>query len=124
MSGNNTFKLYRNKNSLSRKNTRMLNGGDTETKGNKLGWWERNVLEKDPSSDIVLTINDLFHKRPDLVAFQYYRKASLFWLVLQYNNIVDVEEEFVRGAEIIIPNKARALTAFSDETPKTEPRQK
>jgi len=115
---NSEFKLYENKNSLAKPKTRLLNIGEAEVKGNKIGWWERETLIKDPSTDITITITDEFHKRPSMVAHKYYGKSILFWLVLQYNNIVDVEEEFLKGMEIIIPSKARALSEFSGKNPK------
>lgn len=91
----------------------MLNGGETEIKGNKLGWWERKPLPKDDSTDIILEINEEYSKRPHLVAFDFYGLVTLTWLVLQYNDIVDIEEEFVRGKTIILPSRSRALTLLT-----------
>lgn len=115
MAGNNNFELYSNKNSLAKSKSRMLNGGHTEIKGNKLGWWERRGLPKDPSSDIRLGITNTYHKRPDLVSFDFYGTTTLTWLVLQYNNIVDINEEFILGKEISIPSKNRALSELSSK---------
>lgn len=109
---NNKFKLFPNKNSLSKKYTRMLNGGETEIKGNKLGWWERKPFEKNISTDYIVTIPEIYDKRPDLMAYQVYGKPELFWLVLQYNDIVDIEEEFVSGKEIILPSRIRTLSGL------------
>lgn len=109
---NNRFKLFRDKTSLAKRNSRMLNGGTTETKGDKLGWWERRELRKDTSSDIRITIPEIFSERPDLLAFRIYRRPDLFWLILQYNNIVDIEEEFVAGKEIILPSVDRTLSSL------------
>jgi len=114
----NKFRLYKHKNSLSKKHSRMLNLGETEIKGNKIGWWEREVLQKNPSTDITITLNSEFHKRPHMVSYRYYNTPSLFWLVLLYNNIVDVEEEFTKGTEITIPNKSRALSEMSGSSPR------
>lgn len=117
---NNSFLLYPNKSSLAKKRSRMLNGGTTEVKGNKLGWWERKALEKDPATDIVVTITPVLERRPHAIAYKFFGKSVLFWLVLQYNNIVDVEEELTLGTEIVLPSRNRALSLLSSESPKFE----
>jgi len=109
----NKFKLYENKNSLSKKYSRMLNGGTVEIVGDKYGWWERRDMEKDVAGDIKVTINEIFHKKPHLVSYYYYQTPTLFWLILQYNNIVDIDEEFIRGRVITVPEKYRALTELA-----------
>lgn len=117
MAGNNTFRLYDDKNSLSKDNTRMLNGGETEIKGNKLGWWERRILQQDPVSDTIIRITNSYDRRPDLVAFDFLGTTQLTWVILQYNNIVDINEEFVLGKEIVVPSSDRARTEFASANP-------
>lgn len=109
---NRTFKLYENKDSSKKTYTRMSSGGEVETIGNLLGWWEKRSLPRDHSTDFTIILGETLHKRPHLVAHKYFGDSRLFWLVLQYNNIVDIEEEFVKGAEIILPTKNRALTVL------------
>lgn len=109
---NNKFKLFPDKSSLAKRHSRLLNGGDTEIKGNKLGWWERAKIDKNVSGDIKVTIPDVYNKRPDLMAHRVYGKSNLFWLILQYNNIVDIEEEFVTGRELILPSRIRTLSSI------------
>lgn len=111
---NNKFKLYPNKSSLKKSRSRMLNGGETDIKGSKLGWWERRPMEREEFSDITITIDAEYDRRPDLVAYDFFGYTSLMWLVLQYNNIVDIEEEFREGMEVVLPSKARALSELSD----------
>lgn len=110
------FKLYENKSSLKKRRSRMLNGGTTEVKGNKLGWWERRTIDTDEPTDVVVTLTAEYDRRPDLVAYDYYGLINLTWLVLQYNNIVDIEEEFVEGKKILIPSRSRAITKFSNSS--------
>lgn len=113
MTGKNTrFSLFDDKTSLAKRYSRMLNGGDTETKGDKLGWWERRIIEKNTTSDIRITLPDVYEHRPDLLAYVVYGKPNLFWLILQYNDIVDIEEEFIRGAELILPARDRVLSSL------------
>jgi len=118
---NNRFKLFNNKSSLAKAQSRMLNGGDTDIKGNKLGWWERKDFEKNINTDIRIIIPQIFNKRPDLLAYRIYRNPNLFWLILQYNNIVDLEEEFVAGREIFVPSPKRALSGMVNNNTIKEP---
>lgn len=120
---NNRFKLFKDKTSLAKRNSRMLNGGTTEIKGNKLGWWERRDLRKDTSTDIRIKIPEIFSGRPDLLAFRVYKRPNLFWLILQYNNIVDLEEEFVTGKEIVLPSVDRTLSSLINRNIRREPMQ-
>lgn len=108
------FKLYENKSSLKKSRSRMLNGGETEIKGNKLGWWERKHLPKEGATDIEVKIDEEYVGRPDLVAFDFLGTTRLMWLVLQYNDIVDINEEFALGKIIVVPSPTRANTLFSN----------
>lgn len=112
------FQLYKNKNSLAKRRTRMLDGGISEIKGNKIGWWERRTLQKNSVTDRIILITEKYDKRPDLMARDYLGSTRLMWIVLQYNNIVDIEQEFVLGKEVIIPSRTRAESEFTRKSPK------
>lgn len=90
-------------------NGRYAVGGTTTINGNKLGWWERKIFPRSPL-DVEFPITKRYAGRPDLVAFDMYGKATLMWVVLQYNTILDVTEEFVEGKTIILPTKARLFS--------------
>lgn len=92
--------------SLQKRNSRLVQGGTTEVKGNKLGWWERQMFAHSPD-DLVITIPSRFDRRPDVLAQEMYGKPQLQWIILQYNNIVDVNVEFAAGKQIRIPTKER-----------------
>jgi len=96
----------RNINSTENILSRYVQGGDTERFTNRLGWWERRNLSR-RGDDITITISNLFHLRPDLMAHSLYGQTNYAWLILQYNNIVDVNEEFVVGKEIVVPSPSR-----------------
>lgn len=100
------YREYTNKNSLSKRNSRLVKGGKTEVVGGKLGWWERknDNLNNSQDDDILYTIPIDYQYRPDLVAFLLYGTTELEWVVLQYNNIVDIIEEFSAGKQIRLPN--------------------
>jgi hypothetical protein len=106
------FKLYENKSSVKKKNSRYLQGGTTDVFKERLGWWEKRTdILVDQIDDIEFTITKRYEHRPYLVAKIFLGREDLEWLVLQYNEIVDVMEEFVAGRTIRIPSKNR--TEFS-----------
>ncbi len=107
-----SFLLYKDKSSLRKKNSRMLQGGIAEYDDTYIGWWERDNLDKDDITDITYKINKVYEGKPDLIAYDYYGKNGLGWIVLQYNNIVDVTEELAAGKLILLPSKSRVFYKF------------
>lgn len=99
--------------SVQNRDSRYVQGGVTETFNNRLGWWERDLegFAQD-ATDIRVVISSRYSKRPDRLAFDIYGKSSLMWLVLQYNSIVDINEEFVAGKAIRLPDPSRATFSF------------
>ena len=93
------------------RNSRFTAGGRTETSNRFVGWWERTIFEKS-STDLEVTIIAKFNRRPDLFAEFYLKTDSLWWFVLQYNNIIDINTEFVTGTKIVIPTMYRISTMF------------
>lgn len=85
---------------------RMVQGGSVDLIGNRLGWWERKLLPRSPT-DITYTITAKYAHRPDLLAYDLYGRASLQWFVMQYNNVVDLYDDFGEGVEVILPTRAR-----------------
>lgn len=92
--------------SLQNRKSRFVQGGTTEMNGNKLGWWEREEISQSPD-DLIITIPNRFDRRPDVLAQQMYGNPRLQWLILQYNNIVDLNTEFIAGKQIRLPSKER-----------------
>lgn len=104
-----TFRQYENKTSLRKRYSRYSQGGNTDEFINRLGWWERFDLTDSQNDDMVINkLPKTYEKRPDLLAFDIYGKSDFDWMILQYNNIVDVEEEFITGARLILPSRLRA----------------
>lgn len=98
-------------NSVNNKNSRYVQGGDTTTLKTRLGWWERiNFEARQDDQDFLVTGE--FVGRPDLIAYSAWGKANLAWLVLQYNNIVDVSEELTEGAWLTLPSSRRVATGI------------
>lgn len=91
-------------NSLNLKNSRYVIGGVTEREENRLGWWERRIFDHtDADTFIVLTGRHV--GRPDLIAYDFLGDSKLWWLVAQYNNIIDPFEEFQEGKYLRLPPK-------------------
>lgn len=101
--------------SAQKRNSRYTQGGTIFTYPRRLGWWERrNIQQRD--DDLFVTVTNRQARRPDLIASDYYRNSDLMWLVLQYNNIVDVNEELLEGAEIRLPAPQRVLLSITTNT--------
>lgn len=86
--------------------TRYRSGGSTESFPTRLGWWERTIYQ--PSrDDVEYVIEDRYSLRPDLLAYDVYGSPQYMWLILQYNNILDINLEFISGKTISLPTPTR-----------------
>lgn len=106
------YKVYENENSLKRANSRILQGGESEVRGNKISWWNRKIFTGVDLNETVYEITNVTAGRPDLVAYEFYSTTELEWIILQYNNIIDVKEEFTLGKKIKVPSKSYVNTAI------------
>lgn len=96
-------------NSSIRKKTRYTSGGTTEVFPTRLGWWERYVFERQ-RDDIEYTLETKYDKRPDLLSYDVYGTPNYMWTILQFNNILDINMEFVTGKTIMLPTPTRVQT--------------
>lgn len=112
------FKEYKNKSSIYKRYSRYLQGGTTEVKQKKLGWWERRTdfLTPAPDDIIIYALPKVYEGKPGLLTYDIYGREDLEWIVLQYNNIVDIVEEFVAGARINLPSKRRVFFDIAIKT--------
>jgi hypothetical protein len=92
--------------SVNRPKSRYSQGGTTEVLKNRIGYWDRRVFPTD-STDIVITLDNQYHRKPWLVAYDVYKDVELMWFILQYNNILDVDTEFVTGTVLRLPTTYR-----------------
>lgn len=100
------YKVYQNKSSLKRKSSRILQGGTSYISGTKIAWWDMRNIRGDDIQETQYTVTLSTAGRPDLIAFDVYANSELEWVVLQYNNIVDVLEELVIGKQLLLPSRA------------------
>lgn len=82
-----------------------MNEFDRHLKGGKLdeyGFFERKIFKK-TLDDMKITISKHYHKRPDKLAYDIYGNQGLIWFVLQYNDMLSIDE-FVEGSKIELPS--------------------
>jgi hypothetical protein len=104
----------RTKISTDQRLSRYVQGGLTDKFSDRVGWWERFVWERQ-NDDIIHVISSIQDRRPSLVAKLFYGQERLTWLVLQYNNIVDIETEFRTGTEIRLPTQLRVFSQITTQ---------
>jgi hypothetical protein len=95
-----------NQNSLFNKYSRYVAGGVTEISENRLDWWSRTILEKD-DSDITYVVENTYEGRLDLIAAIFYNEPRYWWILAQYNNVLDPFSEVKAGTLLLIPSKER-----------------
>ena len=96
-------------NSVLRKNSRYVSGGETEVNIKSLEWWERKVFS--PSDDdIKYVVERKMEKRIAQIATIFLGDPKLWWIIAQYNNILDPVSEIYEGRILLIPNKDKMNT--------------
>lgn len=88
---------------------RYTAGGEAERFSDRIGWWNRKTFPTS-ETDVLVTITPRYALRPDTLMFDMYGTASIWWLVLQYNNIIDINTEFIVGSVVRLPTKSRLFT--------------
>lgn len=61
---------------------------------------------REHSSDIFYTVTDADSKRIDLIAWKYYRDVSLWWVIAEFNGIMN-PLEIPSGTTLRIPSYER-----------------
>lgn len=98
--------MQNNQDSLFNKYSRYVGGGTTETANLRIEWWEKLQFETD-ETDIVYTVENFYEGRPDLIASVFYNEPRYWWVIAQYNNILDPFSEITAGRVLLIPSKDR-----------------
>ena len=95
-----------NTNSLFNKYSRYVAGGTTETANGKIEWWDKNQMPSD-NTDVSYAVEDFYVGRLDLIASVFYNEPRYWWVIAQYNNILDPFSEITGGRILAIPSKDR-----------------
>lgn len=104
--------MVQNTNSVNNSLSRYVQGGITDVFTNRLGWWEPTLFTSQSDDIQIFALPSKYNTRPDLLAYDTYGKATLAWIVLQYNLIVDIEEQFVTGVALTLPSVARVTQSM------------
>lgn len=104
------------KRSVDDKRSRYTQGGLTDTYPTRLGWWSRYPMIRDSITDYEYTIPNKYHLNPHAMAYDFYGSADYFFIILQYNNILDVNEEFIAGKMLILPTRSRIVEFLGKRT--------
>lgn len=64
--------------------------------------------------DLSMTINETYHLRPDLLAFDLYEDSNLWWVFAQRNpnQLQDPLFDFVTGTTIYLPQQSTLKTVL------------
>lgn len=100
------------------KNGRYVLGGVTETSSFSLEWWDMKTMSRDPS-DIIYVIEKKYEGRLDMLGLLFYSDPNLWWVIAQYNGIIDPLTELVEGKIISIPLKDRLELEMFSKNSKT-----
>lgn len=107
--------MSKEKNSVLRRQSRYASGGTTEVSNNRLEWWERNTFASD-TNDALYTIDQRTVGRIDLIAAMFLGDSRHWWVIAQYNKILDPYAEIVVGAKIYIPSPERVDAMMNGRT--------
>ena len=103
------------KNSVLIRNSRYVSGGETEVGLNTLEHWERIVFPVN-RDDTTYVVEKKFVGRLDLITAMLLVEPRYWWVVAQYNNILDPYSEIVEGRVLYIPTLDRVKTILSGTT--------
>jgi hypothetical protein len=102
-------------NSVLNKNSRYVSGGRTEVNPTALEWWERIPLPVN-KDDTVYVVEKRFEGRLDQIAAVYLGEPRYWWVIAQYNNILDPYSEISEGAILYIPKIEKVKALMSGKT--------
>jgi len=85
---------------------RYVFGGTTEVSAATIEWWSKNNIVPDPT-DLVYFFEKKYEGRPDMLGYVFYGDSGLWWVITQYNAILDPFVELVEGQILLIPTLAR-----------------
>lgn len=93
------------------KNGRYVLGGTTEVSTQVLEWWSKTTVTGDPT-DLIYFMERKYEGRPDTLGYVFYGDPGLWWIIAQFNNILDPFTELVEGRILIIPTLDRIKQAY------------
>lgn len=101
--------------SLDSRKSRYTAGGTTERGDIGIEWWERVVFPL-AADDRVYIVEKRFEGRLDWIADLYLEDPKYWWVIAQYNNILDPHAEIIEGVVLRIPTIERTKALLSGTT--------
>ena len=102
-------------NSTQVRNSRYVSGGTTEVTSRALEWWERAPLSVNEDDDTYV-IEARFEGRLDLITTLFLGEPRYWWVIAQYNNILDPYTEVTEGTILYIPTLDRVKSLLQGKT--------
>lgn len=93
-------------NSTLNRKSRYVSGGKTEVGQNKLEWWERDYFTQNAETDIIYVVELKTAGRLNTITAMFYGTEDFWWIIAQYNNILDTYSEIQEGVILRIPDKS------------------
>lgn len=100
------------KNSVLVESSRYVSGGTTEVNGKALEWWDRTVFEQF-DDDNIYVVEAKFAGRLDQITALYLGDPRYWWVIAQYNNILDPWSEITEGTILYIPTLTRVQSILN-----------
>lgn len=91
------------------KNGRYVIGGTTEVSAAVVEWWSRTAIKRDPT-DLVYFFEKKYEGRPEMLGYVFYGDSGMWWIIAQYNSILDPTAELIEGKILLIPSAERVKT--------------
>jgi hypothetical protein len=92
--------------------SRYVSGGSTEVNTKALEWWDRAYFTSN-FDDSTYVVEKKFEGRLDLISAVHLGESRYWWIIAQYNNILDAYSEVREGAIIYIPTLERVKLILS-----------
>lgn len=102
-------------NSVLNRNSRYVSGGQTEVNSTALEWWERISIPVN-KDDTVYIVEKRYEGRLDQIAAVYLGEPRYWWVIAQFNNILDPYSEIFEGSVLYIPSIERVKALLSGKT--------
>lgn len=97
--------------STNNRTSRYVHGGNTEKSEGFLEWWDKKNLPVS-NTDIEYNVEKFYEGRLDLIAYAFYDEPRYWWIIAQYNAILDPVAEVVEGLYLRIPKLERVRSEF------------
>jgi hypothetical protein len=95
-----------NNSAFNQKNGRYVLGGSTEVSSFALEMWDAIQIQPDPS-DFIYFVEKKYEGRPEMLGYVFYGDPGLWWIICQYNNILDPLNEIIEGKALLIMTMER-----------------